>query len=244
MKPPQLRHLAVFALAAATLAGCATPPAGQPSDSPSASRDTPAPSITMPSSPVSPSSVSAGFKTCLYTANGAAAKPVDPPPTADVPTSGQVTFTMQLTGGEVVLTLDRAGAPCAVNSFASLAAQGYFDDTDCHRLAPGFVLQCGDPSATGRGGPGYSFADELSGSEKYPRGTVAMANAGPNTNGSQFFIVLADATLQPNYDVLGTVDAASMAVVDAIAAAGVSDPSNPNGSSPLWGAHIDSVTAG
>jgi len=154
---------------------------------------------------------------------------------------------MSMTAGDVVMTFDRANAPCAVNSFASLVAQSYFDNTDCHRLALNFVLQCGDPSGTGRGGPGYSFADELTGNETYPRGTVAMANAGPNTNGSQFFIVLADAKLPASYDVLGTVSADSMQVVDAIAAKGL-DPnapiSNGNDGKPLWGAHIDTVTAG
>jgi len=180
--------------------------------------------------------------TCQYKASGQAAKKVALPETGDVATSGVIKFTMKLTGGTITMNFDRHGAPCAVNSFAALVGQGYFDNTDCHRLVPGFVLQCGDPTASGTGGPGYSFADELSGKETYPRGTVAMANAGPNTNGSQFFIVLADAQLPPKYDVLGTVDAATMPVVDAIAAAGV-DPSDPSGIKPAWGAHIDSITA-
>jgi len=152
---------------------------------------------------------------------------------------------MNLTAGAVDMTFDRSGAPCAVNSFVSLAKQTYFDNTDCHRLVIGFVLQCGDPTGTGMGGPGYSFADELTGKETYSRCTVAMANAGPNTNGSQFFIVLADAQLPPSYDVLGTVSASSMAVVDAIAAKGY-DPSKPSdpqqGGWPAWGGHINTVT--
>ena len=96
--------------------------------------------------------------------------------------------------------------------------QGYFEGTRCHRLTTEgiFVLQCGDPSATGMGGPGYSFADELSGTEQYSAGTVAMANAGPNTNGSQFFIVFQDSMLPPAYTVFGHLDAASLKVVQKI----------------------------
>ena len=92
--------------------------------------------------------------------------------------------------GDLTATLDADTTPCTVGSFVSLAEQGYFDGTSCHRLTTQgiYVLQCGDPTGTGTGGPGYSFADELSGKEKYPAGTLAMANAGPNTNGSQFFI--------------------------------------------------------
>jgi len=144
--------------------------------------------------------------------------------------------------GDVTMTLDRAGAPCAVNSLVSLASQQYFDNTSCHRLVPDFVLQCGDPTGTGRGGPGYTFKDELSGSETYPYATVAMANAGPNTNGSQFFIVIGHTVqLPPKYDVLGAADAASMTVVESIAAQGV-DPTDPAGIRPAEGAHIITAT--
>src|SRR5690606_14024148 len=98
----------------------------------------------------------------------------------------------------------------------------YFDSTSCHRLTTSgiFVLQCGDPTATGTGGPGYSFADELTGSETYPAGTLAMANAGPDTNGSQFFIVYADTSLAPDYTVFGHLDGASTAIVADVAAEG------------------------
>ena len=105
----------------------------------------------------------------------------------------------------------------------SLAEQGYFDDTTCHRLTTKgiFVLQCGDPTATGSGGPGYSFEDELDGSEKYPAGTIAMANAGPDTNGSQFFLVYEDTELPPSYTTFGTIDDAGLDVVEEVADAGV-----------------------
>ena len=94
-----------------------------------------------------------------------------------------------------------------VNSMLFLAAQGYFDGTICHRMVPGFVLQCGDPTGTGTGNPGYRVPDEFpDSSDGYVQGVVAMANAGPGTTGSQFFIVLGDATfLPPQFTVIGTI---------------------------------------
>lgn len=180
---------------------------------------------------------------CDYPVSGDPAKPVDPPSTTDVNNAGTATATISLTAGDVVLTLDRAATPCTVNSFESLATQGYFDDTSCHRLTDTgiFVLQCGDPSATGMGGPGYSFADETSDGMTYPAGTVAMANAGPDTNGSQFFLVWADSELPPDYTVFGTMDQAGLDVVGGIAAQGVAAE---DGTSPIAEANITSVTMG
>jgi peptidyl-prolyl cis-trans isomerase B (cyclophilin B) len=104
-----------------------------------------------------------------------------------------------------------------------LAEQGFFDDTPCHRLTSGglSVLQCGDPSGTGRGGPSYEFPTQVTGTETYSRGTLAMANAGQGTDGSQFFLVYADSQLPPDYTVVGTIDDAGLATLDAIAAAGI-----------------------
>ena len=116
------------------------------------------------------------------------------------------TYTMNLgtNCGQITIGTDQTKAPLAVNSMTFLSNHGFFDLTTCHRLTTGelAVLQCGDPKGTGQGGPGYSFADEkksfpADGPGNYPAGTVAMANAGPNTNGSQFFIVYADSTLSP-----------------------------------------------
>lgn len=180
---------------------------------------------------------------CEYPTDGDPAKAVDPPSTTDVKNAGTATATMHLTAGDVKITLERAATPCTVNSFESLAQQGYFDDTACHRLTDTgiFVLQCGDPSATGRGGPGYSFADETNDSMTYPAGTVAMANAGPDTNGSQFFLVWADTDLPPDYTVFGTMDQAGLDVVGGIAAQGVAAE---DGTSPIAEAKITSVTLG
>lgn len=168
---------------------------------------------------------------CSYTAEGDPAKPVDPPSTNGIKRSGQVTWTLTTSQGDLTLTGDAEHAPCTVHSFDSLVKQQYFDDTRCHRLVDSgiFVLQCGDPSATGRGGPGYSFPDEKSALNSYKQGAVAMANSGPDTNGSQFFLVYQDSELPPNYTVFATMDQASIDVVGRIAAEG-QDGSNQDGS--------------
>lgn len=150
---------------------------------------------------------------CTYVASEPAAKQATVPPAQP---ESVASLTISTNRGDISATLEPASAPCTVNSFVSLASQGYYDATRCHRLVPGFVLQCGDPSASGSGGPGYTFADELTGKETYPAGTLAMANSGPDTNGSQFFIVLADADLPPDYTVFGKVDAAGLQVAQDI----------------------------
>jgi peptidyl-prolyl cis-trans isomerase B (cyclophilin B) len=157
---------------------------------------------------------------CQYAESGEAVREVDPP-AANAAYTGQVPVTIETSEGDIAATLDADAAPCTVNSFTSLASQGYFDGTACHRLttdASGiFVLQCGDPSETGQGGPGYSFPDELTGSETYGPGTLAMANAGPDTNGSQFFIVYGDSPLDPAYTVFGTIAPEGLAIVQQVA---------------------------
>ena len=123
-----------------------------------------------------------------------------------------------------------SAAPCTVNSFRFLASQKYFDKTECHRLTTSriYVLQCGDPSGTGSGGPGYMFQDENLDGASYKAGTVAMANAGPWTNGSQFFISYEDSSIQPNYTPFGVVLGDGLRIVRYIAAGG-SDNSRTSG---------------
>ena len=125
--------------------------------------------------------------------------------------------TLQTNKGTIEVELYPEDAPVTVNNFVCLAEDGYFDNTPFHRIVKGFVIQGGDPTGTGSGGPGYQFADEPI-SKDYERGVLAMANAGPNTNGSQFFIVLADlrGKLPKNYTIFGRVTG-GMDVVDAIA---------------------------
>ncbi|KKW62496.1 hypothetical protein AAV95_22025, partial [Mycolicibacterium elephantis] len=174
---------------------------------------------------------------CQYPATGEPAKEVNPPRSGKVPTEpAQVSASMSTNQGNIGLMLDNGKAPCTVNSFASLAQQGYFNDTPCHRLTTSeslSVLQCGDPTGQGTGGPGYQFANEYPTNQyqpddpklmqpvTYPRGTLAMANAGANTNGSQFFLVYQDSQLPPNYTVFGTIDETGLATLDKIAEAGV-----------------------
>jgi peptidyl-prolyl cis-trans isomerase B (cyclophilin B) len=162
-----------------------------------------------------------------------AAKPAKPPRTGRVPTDpAQVSVSMVTNQGHIGLLLANNESPCTVNSFASLAQQKYFDDTKCHRLTLS-ILQCGDPTADGTGGPGYEFADEYPADQykpgdpaahepvTYPRGTLAMANSGPNTNGSQFFLVYKDTPLPPAYTVFGKIQKDGLATLDKIAKGGI-----------------------
>lgn len=172
---------------------------------------------------------------CSYPADsvGMVPREVDRP-TADPTVSGTVPVTLTLASGDTIaMDLDADAAPCTVGSFVSLAEQGYYDGTTCHRLtvppASIQVLQCGDPSGTGGGGPGYTIPDELEQTTDYPAGTVAMAKRqAPDSGGSQFFLVYGDTALPPEYTVFGTMDAASLAVVQEIGAAGT-DTGAPDG---------------
>lgn len=143
--------------------------------------------------------------------------------------------------GTYSAVLDAAKAPGTVNNFVSLARNKYFDGITCHRAIPGFMIQCGDPTATGNGGPGYKFADELPASGEYKIGSLAMANSGPNTNGSQFFVISGDqgVSLPPSYALFGQVTEGLDTTVVALDAAG--NPSS-NGMPPLKEITIESIT--
>lgn len=164
-----------------------------------------------------------------------AAKPVQRPEKTQVSTQENPKVQLDTSQGPIGISLNAAAAPCTVNSFVSLASQGFFNGTPCHRLTttPGLkVLQCGDPSGNGTGGPGYAFDNEYPTDQfnpgdaasqtpvQYQRGVVAMANAGPNTNGSQFFLVYGDSQLPPQYTIFGTIDAPGLTTLDKVAAAG------------------------
>lgn len=140
---------------------------------------------------------------------------------------------LHTTQGLIVIKALTAQAPCTTFSFRFLAQRHYFDWTHCHRLTLQgiFVLQCGDPTGTGSGGPGYSFNDENLTGATYPAGTVAMANAGPNTNGSQFFFVWKDTSLPPLYTPFATV-IRGMNVLARIAAAGDDSQNGPGDGYP------------
>ena len=135
--------------------------------------------------------------------------------------------------GDLTIVLDPTKAPGTVNNFVNLARSKYFDGTVCHRAIPTFVVQCGDPTATGSGGPGYAIADELPAAGEYKLGSLAMANSGPNTNGSQFFIISGEQgmTLPPNYSLFGQVTKGLDTTLPALDKAGNSDPAS-NGVPP------------
>jgi peptidyl-prolyl cis-trans isomerase B (cyclophilin B) len=147
--------------------------------------------------------------------------------TTNLPTASE--FSLETNCGLIKFTPD-SKAPTTVGTIAWLTNQGFYNNTSCHRLTTQgiFVLQCGDPAGNGTGSPGFTFADEnlpkagADGNYVYPRGTVAMANSGPNTNGSQFFLVYQDSPLPPNYSVWGKITK-GLDVLDNVASAGVLD---------------------
>ena len=159
-----------------------------------------------------------------------------------------MTATVKTTIGDMTFTLDADRAPCTVNSFVSLAQQNYFQPSICHRLTTletgGIaVLQCGDPTGTGSGGPGYTYADEVDGSETYGPGVLAMANRGADTNGSQFFIVYGDSPLDPAYTVFGHVDDATVQAITDLAAQGIVE-TDSGMTAPKEEVAIEGVTIG
>ncbi len=155
------------------------------------------------------------------------------------------TYTAEVTTnkGAYTIELTPGAAPTTVNNFVVLARYHYFDNTICHRARPGFVVQCGDPTGTGSGGPGYEFADELPASGSYKRGSVAMANSGANTNGSQFFIITGDdgVALAPSYTLFGQVTEGLDTTVKTLDGLGNPDQA-ADGVPPLEQIIIESVT--
>ncbi|MGA5819258.1 peptidylprolyl isomerase [Kitasatospora sp. NPDC094028] len=167
-------------------------------------------------------------------------------PAMSIDQAASYTMAMDSNCGKVTIALDAAKAPHTVNSFNFLAGEQFFDHTKCHRLTTDgiFVLQCGDPTASatvpgGTGGPGYRFKDENLSGATYPAGTVAMANSGPDTNGSQFFLVYKDTKLPPSYIPFGKITG-GLDVVQKIAAAGTLE-GTPDGH-PMADVTFNSVT--
>jgi cyclophilin family peptidyl-prolyl cis-trans isomerase len=144
------------------------------------------------------------------------AKQYPTPPDLTIDLDKGYIATLDTNHGEIVIELDPARSPQTVNNFVFLARDGYYDGVIFHRVIENFMIQGGDPTGTGTGGPGYKFRDEIEGQRSYSRGTVAMANAGPNTNGSQFFICHNDVGLPHSYTIFGKVTS-GMEAVDSIA---------------------------
>ena len=204
------------------------------------------PSSCSPASSLSDEPV--GYQVC-----GTAARNVGVPTFNAAVADKTYTVTIKTNRGNVVFTAHGDAAPYTVFSFVYLVQKQYFDNTPCHRLTTTgiFVLQCGDPSGTGTGGPGYAFQDEnlaalgtpsaSAGTVVYKAGTVAMANAGPDTNGSQFFLVYRDSPITPNYTPFGTITA-GLGLLQQIAAAGTNNANSTGDGAPLESVQIQSVT--
>lgn len=164
----------------------------------------------------------------------------DKPPDMQIDADTQYTATLHTDKGSIVIDLFAPEAPLTVNNFVFLARQGFYDGVIFHRTIKEFMIQTGDPLGTGTGGPGYKFRDEPV-KRPYTAGVVAMANAGPNTNGSQFFVVHArEASLPPSYTIFGQVSE-GMDTVDAIANAPTSRSGTGEDSKPVTPAKIMSV---
>jgi cyclophilin family peptidyl-prolyl cis-trans isomerase len=202
-----------FALlvAAIMLAGACSTTGGRPA--------TPVPTASPSAPPASPSTPSGS------SGSGATGGcPTSPP--APMAAGTKQVVTIETAKGPIQVTVEADLGPLAAGNFVALASCGFYDGLVFHRVVPGFVIQGGDPTGTGSGGPGYEFADDPV-TVPYARGVIAMANSGPDTNGSQFFVVLADSGLAPNYSVFGRVTS-GMDAVDAIAAAADAEkPTNP-----------------
>ena len=153
-------------------------------------------------------------------------KQYDSAPEMSIDLSKSYSAVLDTNHGEIVIEFDPERSPLAVNNFVFLANDGFYDGVVFHRVIENFMIQGGDPTGTGRGGPGYRFRDEIEGTGDYSRGTVAMANAGPNTNGSQFFIVHKDTGLPHSYTIFGKVSS-GMDVVDSIASSDTDSSDRP-----------------
>jgi peptidyl-prolyl cis-trans isomerase B (cyclophilin B) len=217
-------------------------PTASPSASATASATTSAAAVTEPATH------------CTYTATDSTGKPSMPTTTPDYKATYTATINTNL--GKIGINLLNSKATCTVNSFVHLAEINLWNNTQCHRVSNSqglYMLQCGDPTVTasqklscssttlGTGGPGYSFADENLTGATYKAGTVAMANSGANTNGSQFFLVFKDTTLSPDYTPFGTITS-GLDILQNVANAGTSCTFSAGGGVPKEKVVINSVT--
>jgi peptidyl-prolyl cis-trans isomerase B (cyclophilin B) len=241
------RQVWVSAIAAVLVIGVGTGSlalAGVLFKTPAAAKKPVASTTPSPSASAGPTSAMVNGK-CVYTAVGTAARKVSLPQ-AKPDTSATYTATMTTNRGTIVISLLNSKAPCTVNSFVSLAGQKFFDNTPCHRLTTTqsgiYVLQCGDPTGQGSGGPGYVFYTENLKGATYPAGTVAMANSGSaDSNGSQFFLVYKDTPLPANYTPFGTITS-GLSVLQAVANAGTDNSNGAGDGKPKEAVQIESMT--
>ncbi|MCL1692974.1 MAG: peptidylprolyl isomerase [Actinomycetia bacterium] len=239
--------LAVAAASVVLVAACSSEESVPPTTEPAAPPTTEAISTTAPAS-----SVPADYADYRNQPTACGAEKPDPVDAmqfdepGDAALVGTTVVTLDTSCGPIVIELGPDIAPETTNSFAFLAESGYFDGSVSHRIIPGFMMQAGDPTATGLGGPGYTLADEFpSGAAPYTRGTVAMANAGPGTTGSQFFIMFQDVDwLGPQYTIIGEVTS-GLETLELIAAVPLGKSPNspdPSPSTPLESVYILSAS--
>ena len=234
----------VSSLAALFVAGCGfipNPTAGEPTE-PAAPTAAAVPATAVPQATqitdTGAATSESGASTPEVVVNrGQSIKQWSSPPPMTIDPASSYTAVLNTSAGAITVELLPQEAPNTVNNFVFLARQGFYDNVIFHRTIDGFMIQGGDPTGTGGGGPGYTFADEQV-QRPYARGVLAMANAGPNTNGSQFFIMHADYGLPPNYTIFGQA-VAGLETIDTIATA----PTQPGGegSTPINPVVIQSV---
>ncbi|MEN8234803.1 MAG: peptidylprolyl isomerase [Actinomycetota bacterium] len=213
-----MKRLIIIAAAAAfALTACseAAPTTTPTTAAPATTASTATPATTTTTLPEVPLDVVprdyAGFLAQQPACGASAPAPVTPmefdaPADMGLDSAAPATVVMSTSCGDITIELESSIASATANSFAFLASEGYFDGTVVHRLIPGYIVQGGDPTASGMGGPGYTIPDEFPpAGTLYERGMIAMANAGPGTGGSQFFIMLGDAELPPQYTIFGRV---------------------------------------
>jgi peptidyl-prolyl cis-trans isomerase B (cyclophilin B) len=238
---------ALAVILALAISGCSSSSSSQSTGTPAATASSSTPGAVNPGGPIQGATT-----TCTYTPTGSGS--VSLPPSKTNPTT-LYTATMRTSQGNIVIRLLNPQAPCTVNSFVHLAETNFWNDTQCHRISDSeglYMLQCGDPTAkasetlscdgtVGSGGPGYQFNDENLTGATYNAGTVAMANAGPNTNGSQFFLVFQDSQLPPSYTPFGTITS-GLAILQKVAQAGTTCAFSAGGGVPKDKVIINSVT--
>jgi peptidyl-prolyl cis-trans isomerase B (cyclophilin B) len=216
--------------------------AGQSSGTTTTPKATPTPTPTPTPSPT----VAEPATHCVYTASGTAARKVSLP-SATPNYKATYTATISTNRGPIVIDLLNSKATCTVNSFVHLAAAGFFSKTPCFRLSTSdgvYILQCGDPTGKGSGGPGYGFGNENLTGATYPAGTLAMANVSgvANSNGSQFFLVYKDSSLPPDYTPFGKI-VSGLNILQTVANGGYGKPlSSGGGGAPKEKVEIESVT--
>ena len=231
----------VSGLAMLAVAGCGfvpNPTAPEPAEPTAApALATQVPQATQIADTGSASSESGASTPEVVVNQGQSIKQWSAPPPMTIDPASSYTAVLNTSAGSITVELLAGEAPNTVNNFVFLARQGFYDNVIFHRTIEGFMIQGGDPTGTGGGGPGYRFADEPV-QRPYTRGVLAMANAGPNTNGSQFFIMHADYPLPPNYTIFGQA-VAGLETIDVIATA----PTQPGGegSTPVNPVVIQSV---